>query len=141
MHGQGTLGESVLPGTGLGLTAADGARGPAAGEGAPAGMARDDAARKRADQCGHPQLTDREIEVLLLAAAGMQNRVIARSLGISVRTAEQHLETMLRRTGAKSRGELIARCFVAGILRTETWPPMWSGKHCLSIGRCACDTG
>jgi DNA-binding CsgD family transcriptional regulator len=84
-----------------------------------------------------PYLTDREIEVLLLAAEGMPNRRIARSLGIGLRTAEQHVETMLRRTGASSRGELIARSFVTGVLRTGTWPPAWSGKHCLALGDCA----
>jgi predicted DNA-binding transcriptional regulator len=75
--------------------------------------------------------------VLLLAAAGMPNRTIARSLGIGQRTAEQHLETMLRRTGTASRGELIARSFVTGVLRTGTRPPAWSGKHCLALGECA----
>ena len=104
------------------------------------GKAPDETAWKRGTPCRCAQLTDREIEVLLLAAAGLQNRVIARSLGISIRTAEQHLETMLRRAGAKSRGELIARCYAAGVLLTGMWPPAWSGKHCLCIGGCCCRT-
>lgn len=72
-----------------------------------------------------------------LLVSGMPNGRIARSLGISIRTVDQHVETMTRRTGAESRGELVARCFVTGVLQTGTWPPVWSGKYCLVQAGCA----
>jgi RNA polymerase sigma factor (sigma-70 family) len=47
-------------------------------------------------------------------AAGQRNRQIAQALGISTRTVDHHLRTMLRRGGAESRSELVARCYAAG---------------------------
>jgi DNA-binding CsgD family transcriptional regulator len=82
---------------------------------------------------GDAHLTGREIEVLVLAAAGMTNRHIGRVLGISVRTVDLHIETMRRRIGATCRGELIARCYAAGVLATMVWPPAWSGSRCLAV--------
>jgi DNA-binding NarL/FixJ family response regulator len=63
----------------------------------------------------------------------MRNSQIARTLGISTRTVEQHFVAMRRRAGAASRGELIARCYAAGILDQGVWPPGWSGARCLRI--------
>jgi DNA-binding NarL/FixJ family response regulator len=80
---------------------------------------------------GGAHLTHREIEVLVLAAAGMTNRHIGRVLGISVRTVDLHVETMRRRTGATCRGELIARCYATGVLAIMVWPPAWSGSRCV----------
>lgn len=79
-------------------------------------------------------LTCREIEVLLLLAADMRTAEIARRLGVSTRTVDHHVATMLRRSGAESRGGLIARCYASGILRSKTWPPEWSGYRCLRVG-------
>jgi DNA-binding NarL/FixJ family response regulator len=70
----------------------------------------------------------------VLAAAGMTNKRIGRALGISARTVDLHVETMLRRTGATCRAELIARCYAAGILAVMSWPPAWSGSRCLTVG-------
>ena len=50
---------------------------------------------------GH--LTMREVDVLVLGAAGIRSEQIARKLGISVRTVDQHFATMLRRAAADSR--------------------------------------
>ena len=80
-------------------------------------------------------LTSREIEVLLLAADGMPSKQIARVLDISIRTVEEHIESMLRRSGAGSRVELIARCYAAGTLLTGVWPPSWSGIRCVQIAK------
>ena len=74
-------------------------------------------------------LTDREIQVLLLVAIGLGNRVIGRDLGISPRTVEEHLAVMRKRVGARDRAELVARCYAAEIL-LPTWPPAWSGRNC-----------
>jgi DNA-binding CsgD family transcriptional regulator len=94
------------------------------GKGAP----RDHLSRSSSDH-----LTDREIEVLLLVAAGMRNGLIAEQLGISVRTVDQHITVMRHRASAGNRGELIARCYAAGILRPGVWPPTWTGSRCLGI--------
>lgn len=51
------------------------------------------------------ELTGREIEVLSCLAAGMSNKQVARSLGISVRTVTVHVSNLLRKTGSASRTE------------------------------------
>jgi DNA-binding CsgD family transcriptional regulator len=51
------------------------------------------------------ELTAREIEVLGCLAAGMSNKQVARSLGISVRTVTVHVSNLLRKTGSASRTE------------------------------------
>jgi HD-GYP domain-containing protein (c-di-GMP phosphodiesterase class II) len=48
-------------------------------------------------------LTDREIEVLRLVARGHTNRQIARRLGISPRTAENHVQHAYTKIGVSSR--------------------------------------
>jgi DNA-binding CsgD family transcriptional regulator len=77
-------------------------------------------------------LTRREIQVLLLAAADLHDRQIALQLGLSVRTVEQHIASMLRKAGMRSRGGLIGRAYALGILRSGGWPPQWSGHKCLA---------
>jgi DNA-binding CsgD family transcriptional regulator len=96
-----------------------------------------DHARGRPCRCrpGADHLTDREVEVLLLVAAGRHNKEIARALGISTRTVDHHLRTMLRRAGAESRVELVARCYAAGTMIPDAWPPAWSGSRCLRADR------
>lgn len=51
------------------------------------------------------ELTGREVEVLSCLAAGMSNKQVARSLGISVRTVTVHVSNLLRKTGSASRTE------------------------------------
>ena len=84
--------------------------------------------------CGGEHLTRREAEVLGLVAAGHSNGRIGRLLGISTRTVDQHLGTMLRRARVANRAELVARCYAAGILRQDCWPPIPSGRLCLAAG-------
>jgi DNA-binding CsgD family transcriptional regulator len=54
---------------------------------------------------GAAELTSREIEVLNCLAAGMSNKQVARSLGISIRTVTVHVSNLLRKTGSASRTE------------------------------------
>src|SRR5262245_45513710 len=54
------------------------------------------------------QLTDREDEVLNLVIEGLSNDEIAGRLAISRRTVEAHMRTLLRKTGATRRGQLVA---------------------------------
>ena len=64
-----------------------------------------------AGEADHPvlaSLTPREHEVLDLLVRGMANREIAERLRLSVRTVEKHIESMLRKSGARSRAHLAA---------------------------------
>jgi two-component system, NarL family, response regulator LiaR len=54
-------------------------------------------------------LTDRELEILRLAARGMANKGIASALGVSVRTVEAHLSHVFRKLDVGSRSEAIFR--------------------------------
>jgi RNA polymerase sigma factor (sigma-70 family) len=66
-----------------------------------AAESRASAARRCAD------LTPREREVMRLVVAGMHNRDIAASLGISVRTVEVHKARMMGKLGTQSIADLV----------------------------------
>jgi DNA-binding NarL/FixJ family response regulator len=68
-------------------------------------------------------LTGREADILCLLAHGLTNWQIARELLISQHTVAQHVAEMLRRCHARSRCELVARAYSAGVLQTGVWPP------------------
>ena len=51
-------------------------------------------------------VTDREAQVLRLVIGGLANKEIATELGVSPRTVEKHVESLLRKAGARSRTEL-----------------------------------
>jgi DNA-binding NarL/FixJ family response regulator len=52
-------------------------------------------------------LTDREIEILRLAARGLRNKDIARELSLSTRTVEGHFSHLFAKLGVSSRTEAI----------------------------------
>ncbi len=56
-----------------------------------------------------PALSQREREVLRLVAGGQANKQIARTLGISERTAKFHVASILRKLDAENRAEAAAR--------------------------------
>src|ERR1700735_3866310 len=85
--------------------------------------------------CGRGHLTIREIDILLCIAAGRNAEQTGAWLCISRRTVEYHLAAMLRRTGSQSSVELVARCYAAGILVQDAWPPRWSGQLCILESR------
>jgi DNA-binding CsgD family transcriptional regulator len=51
-------------------------------------------------------ITSREADVLRLVASGLANKQIAARLRLSPRTVEKHVESLLRKTGTRSRTEL-----------------------------------
>ncbi|SEG94016.1 ATP-, maltotriose-and DNA-dependent transcriptional regulator MalT [Thermomonospora echinospora] len=56
--------------------------------------------------CWTPELTDRERDIARLAATGQSSQHIAWQLGITVRTVDNHLYRVYRKTGISGRGEL-----------------------------------
>lgn len=84
-------------------------------------VARKVLARNRSDGSRQP-LSDRELEVLKLAAAGMRNREIAETLGLSTRTVEGHLTAVFNKLGVGSRTEAIVQAASRGWLRLEPQP-------------------
>jgi DNA-binding CsgD family transcriptional regulator/tetratricopeptide (TPR) repeat protein len=53
-------------------------------------------------------ITGREADVLRLVAEGLANKEIAARLHVSPRTVEKHVESLLRKTAARSRTQLVA---------------------------------
>jgi len=66
-------------------------------------------ARVPGDDRGRCGLTAREGEVARLVCAGSSNAEIARTLGIAVRTVENHLRAIYEKVGVRSRTQLAAR--------------------------------
>jgi DNA-binding CsgD family transcriptional regulator/tetratricopeptide (TPR) repeat protein len=70
---------------------------------------------------GHPAgMTDREIEVLVLVAAGLTNRALAERLDISVKTAGHHVSSILAKLGVATRAEAAVAAVRMGIARSQT---------------------
>jgi NarL family two-component system response regulator LiaR len=65
------------------------------------------------------QLTERELEVLKLAAKGMSNREIARHLGLSIRTVQAHLSTVFSKMQVGSRTEAVVQALQKGWIILE----------------------
>jgi DNA-binding CsgD family transcriptional regulator len=61
------------------------------------------------------QLTARELEVLALVADGLRNREIAERLFLSPKTVAHHVSAILRKLGARSRGEAGAHAARLGL--------------------------
>jgi DNA-binding NarL/FixJ family response regulator len=64
-------------------------------------------------------LTDRELEVLRLLAAGRTNKQIATELFISPKTASVHVSNILAKLGVAGRGEAAARAHRDGLVPTS----------------------
>lgn len=65
------------------------------------------------------QLTEREVEVLRLAARGMSNRDISRELCISIRTVQTHLSNVFNKLGVGSRTEAVVLGLRKGLFSLE----------------------
>ena len=65
------------------------------------------------------QLTAREIEVLQLVAEGLRNGEIGSRLHLSTRTVDHHVSTILRKLGARGRGEAAATAQRLGLLADQ----------------------
>lgn len=65
-------------------------------------------------------LTDREREVLHLAADGLTNVEIAARLSLSPRTVENHRANMMRKLGVTNQTELVRYAIKRGLVSLET---------------------
>ena len=68
-------------------------------------------------------ITAREADVLRLVAGGLANKQIAARLDLSPRTVEKHVESLLRKTGARSRTGLVAAASPAAIRDSQRPSP------------------
>jgi DNA-binding NarL/FixJ family response regulator len=68
------------------------------------------------------QLTDREREVMALAAAGLSNDEIAAELIVSPATAKTHVSRAMIKLGARDRAQLVVAAYETGLVR-----PGWAG--------------
>jgi DNA-binding NarL/FixJ family response regulator len=64
-------------------------------------------------------LTDRELDVLRLAARGLTNRAIGRELSISHRTVQGHLQSIYGKLGVNSRTEAVTEALRRGWIVVE----------------------
>lgn len=94
------------------------ARAVFAGLGALLDAARADALLAPPQPLGNPGgLTDREVEVVVLVAAGKTNRDIARELGISEKTVASHLSHVFTKLGLPSRAPATAFAYEHGLMK------------------------
>ena len=78
-------------------------------------------AKERPSSEALEELTDREREVMALAATGLSNEQIADRLVLSVATAKTHVSRAMVKLGARDRAQLVVLAYQAGLAR-----PGWS---------------
>ena len=61
-------------------------------------------------------LTDREAEVLALAARGLSNLEIAEALGVSIQTIKTHLKHVYMKLGVHDRVQAVIAAYEAGLV-------------------------
>jgi LuxR family maltose regulon positive regulatory protein len=62
------------------------------------------------------QLTGRELEILVLLAAGMPNPRIAEQLVVTLDTVKKHVSHLLGKLGAANRTEAVTRARQPGLI-------------------------
>ncbi len=78
--------------------------------------------REQADKSGSAvtglvePLTERELEVLRLLAAGRRNRDIARELVVTLETVKKHVSHIFDKLGAANRTEAVTRARELGLV-------------------------
>lgn len=68
------------------------------------------------NQSQTPNLTEREKQILALVSQGLTNKEIARSLNVSSRTVEFHLNNVFKKLGVSSRTSLALLAEKNGLL-------------------------
>lgn len=62
------------------------------------------------------KLSKREMEVLILIKDGQRNPEIASTLGLSTKTIENHVRSILQKLGAKNRTEAVVTALKQSII-------------------------
>jgi DNA-binding NarL/FixJ family response regulator len=78
-------------------------------------------AKDTPEATGLSELTDREREVMALAAEGLSNEEIAERLIVSPATAKTHVSRAMVKLGARDRAQLVVIAYETGLVR-----PGWS---------------
>jgi DNA-binding CsgD family transcriptional regulator len=86
---------------------------------------------QRACCCDAVHLTDREIDVLCALASGATSEEVAAALTLSRRTVDSHVGSMLRKSGARNRGELLAVAVAHHVVDMSAGAPSRTGRSCL----------
>jgi DNA-binding NarL/FixJ family response regulator len=81
-----------------------------------------DVATELATHLGEGSISEREVEVLRLVAAGNSNKEIGARLLITEHTAKAHMKRIIAKLGAKDRTHAVTLALSRGIL-TDTVPP------------------
>lgn len=76
-------------------------------------------AGRLAERMGAEELTDREVEVLRLVAAGRSNREIGEALSIAEGTVKAHVNNILNKMGANDRTHAAMLALQRGLFRFE----------------------
>ena len=84
------------------------------------GLARGPRPRTRENPAG---LTSRELDVLPLLAEGLRNAEIAERLVVSHKTVDHHVSAILRKLGARTRGEAGAAAAKLGLIELSAGGP------------------
>jgi DNA-binding CsgD family transcriptional regulator len=69
------------------------------------------------------RLTAREREIIELVARGMSGKQVARYLGISPKTVEQHKTRIFAKLGVPNQAAAVRLAVGAGMDRSEAWSP------------------
>jgi len=80
-----------------------------------------DGARQR-NQGGPPAMTDRERQVLTCIAKGLPNKLIARDLGVSVKTVEKHRSNLMRKLSLHNTAEVTMYAVKNGLVSADDVP-------------------
>jgi HD-GYP domain-containing protein (c-di-GMP phosphodiesterase class II) len=84
-------------------------------------------AGQRAPRIGRPAgLTEREAEVIALLARGLQTKQVARRLGISVKTADHHIQNAYAKIGVSTRAAAALFAMQHGLTAWGELPIGWT---------------
>lgn len=93
------------------------------------------------DETSGPNVTNRELEVLELVAAGYSAKEVAHQLGIAPRTVERHIENVRLKMRARNRAHMVTQAVLSGTLKLGPEPEQRLCEECLFRPRAKGDGG